>query len=203
MSRSTGRVLYSRRNNGGFISVRQACAPAEEHRLPDRNRFDELVMPHLDAAHNLARWLARNPHDAEDVVQEACLRAFKYLDGLHSGDARAWLLTIVRNAFYEWCARNRPSEIVADGESAIDAAVDDSASGPEQIALRRSQAGQLAGAIESLPLAYREVFVLREMEDLSYKEIARIADIPIGTVMSRLARARSLLQRSPLLERTR
>src|ERR1700692_2534559 len=167
--------------------------------LSDVNRFEELVMPHLDAAHNLARWLTRNPDDAEDVVQEACVRALKYLGALHGNDARAWFLTIVRHAFYDWSKRNRPAEIARDDGTAIEMAIDDAAIDPEQAALRGAESKLLANAVAELPLVYREVLILRELEELSYKEIARIADIPIGTVMSRLARARRLLQRSPLL----
>ena len=168
-------------------------------RLSDVNRFEELVLPQLDAAHNLARWLTRNPDDAEDVVQEACVRALKYIDALHGDNARAWFLTIVRHAFYDWCKRNRPAEIARDDGTAIDVAIDPAAVDPEQALLRGAESKALADAVAALPLAYREVLILREMEELSYKEIARIADIPIGTVMSRLARARGLLQRSPLL----
>ena len=162
-------------------------------------RFEELVLPHLDAAYNLARWLARDAHDADDVVQDACVRALKYLGSLHGSDARAWFLTIVRHAFYDWLGRNRPSEIVDDDGAAIENAVDHAARTPEQLALRSDQTRALSEEIAALPLQYREVLVLRELEELSYKEIARVADIPIGTVMSRLARARALLQRSPLL----
>ena len=162
-------------------------------------RFEELVLPHLDAAYNLARWLARDAHDADDVVQDACVRALKYLGSLHGSNARAWFLTIVRHAFYDWLGRNRPSEIVDDDGAAIDNAIDHAAGTPEQLALRNDQRRALSDEIAALPLRYREVLVLRELEELSYKEIARVADIPIGTVMSRLARARALLQRSPLL----
>ena len=156
-------------------------------------------MPHLNAGYNLARWLARDSHDAEDVVQDACVRALRYIGSLHAGDARAWFLTIVRHAFYDWCERNRPAEIAHDDGTALETAVDHAAVDPEQAALRRADARLLADALAELPLAFREVLILREMEELSYKEIARIADIPIGTVMSRLARARALLQGSPRL----
>jgi len=172
---------------------------ARSIRLSDVNRFEELVLPQLDAAHNLARWLTRNPDDAEDVVQEACVRALKYIDALHGDDARAWFLTIVRHAFYDWCKRNRPAEIARDDGTAIEMAIDDAAIDPELAALRGAESQLLANAVAELPLAYREVLILRELEELSYKEIARVADIPVGTVMSRLARARSLLQRSPLM----
>jgi RNA polymerase sigma-70 factor (ECF subfamily) len=133
------------------------------------------------------------------VVQDACVRALKYVGSLHGSDARAWFLTIVRHAFYDWLGRNRPSEIVQDDGTALDAAIDHAAVDPEQSASRNDQTQALVDAVAALPLQYREVLVLRELEDLSYKEIARVADIPIGTVMSRLARARAMLQRSPLL----
>jgi len=170
--------------------------------LSDHTRFEELVLPHLNAAYNLARWLARDVNDAEDVVQDACMRALKYVGSLHGDDARAWFLTIVRHAFYDWCKRNRPAEMAWDDGTAIDSAVDPAAVDPEQALLRIAESKALADAIAALPLGYREVLVLRELEELSYKEIARVADIPIGTVMSRLARARGLLQRSPLLQAT-
>jgi RNA polymerase sigma-70 factor (ECF subfamily) len=172
---------------------------ARSIRLSDLSRFEELVLPHLDAAHNLARWLTRDADDAEDVAQEACLRALKYIGALHGNDARAWFLTIVRHAFYDWCGRNRPAEIARDDGTAIEMAIDDAAIDPEQAALRSAESRLLADAVAELPLPYREVIILRELEELSYKEIARVADIPVGTVMSRLARARGLLQRSPLM----
>jgi len=171
--------------------------------LSEHTRFEELVLPHLDAGYNLARWLTRHVNDAEDVVQDACVRALKYAGSLRDGDARAWFLTIVRHAFYDWCKRNRPADIVRDDGSAIDMVADDSAMEPEQVALRSSESRMLADAVAELPLVFREVLILRELEELSYKEIARIVDIPIGTVMSRLARARGLLQRSPLLHAAR
>jgi RNA polymerase sigma-70 factor (ECF subfamily) len=171
--------------------------------LPEHARFEELVLPHLDAGYNLARWLTRNVNDAEDVVQDACVRALKYVGSLRDGDARAWFLTVVRHAFYDWCKRNRPAEIVKDDGTAIEIAADDSAVDPEQAALRSGESRLLSDAVAELPLAYREVLILRELEELSYKEIARVVDIPVGTVMSRLARARGLLQRSPLLHAIR
>ena len=162
-------------------------------------RFEQLVLPHLDAAYNLARWLTRDAHDAEDVVQDACVRALRYLDAMRDGDARAWFLTIVRHATYDWLGRNRPAEIARDDGSALAAAVDFAAIDPLQAAMREAESRALADAVGALPLAYREVLILRELEELSYKQIARIVDIPVGTVMSRLARARGMLQRSPLL----
>jgi RNA polymerase sigma-70 factor (ECF subfamily) len=167
--------------------------------LSDHTRFEKQVLPHLDAAYNLARWLTRDVNDAEDVVQDACVRALKYVDSLNGGGARAWFLTIVRHAFYDWYNRNRPAEIARDDGTAVEMAVAPAAVNPEQAFLRAAESKALADAIAALPLAYREVLILRELEELSYKEIARITDIPIGTVMSRLARARGLLQRSARL----
>ena len=168
-----------------------------------RTRFEETVLPHLDAGYNLARWLTHDPHDAEDVLQEACLRALKYIGTLVGEDARAWFLAIVRNAFYDWCKRNRPQHIVHEDDTTLESVVDAAALDPEHAALRSAQSRLLADAVAQLPLAFREVLILRELEDLSYKEIARITNTPIGTVMSRLARARALLQRSSLLQSAR
>jgi RNA polymerase sigma-70 factor (ECF subfamily) len=171
-----------------------------EERLSDHTTFEQLVMPHLDAAYNLARWLAHDPHDAEDVLQDACIRALKYIGSVQGSNARAWFLAIVRNAFYDWLGRNRPAEVVHEDDDAIAARIDPSSPDPERTALQRAELHALADAIQALPLQYREVLVLRELEEMSYKEIARIANIPIGTVMSRLARARGLLQRSANLQ---
>jgi len=160
--------------------------------LTDRRaRFEQQVLPHLDAAFNLARWLTRNDHDAEDVVQEAMLRAYRFFDALR-GEARPWLLAIVRNACFSWLQANRPVEL-----QAIDRMEQESdAPGPEALAARDLDRRRLNEAIAALPVQFREVLVLRELEDLAYKDIARIAEIPIGTVMSRLARARRLLVES-------
>jgi RNA polymerase sigma-70 factor, ECF subfamily len=165
-------------------------------------RFEKSVLPHLDAAFNLARWLTRNDHDAEDVVQEAYLRAFRFFDGLRDGDARPWLLAIVRNAGYTWLEKNRPAEVVALDDAGLIASDVETAghaapaeSNPEVIMLQSANRKLVNQALEEIPVGYREVVVMRELEDLSYKEIAAIAGIPIGTVMSRLARGRELLRR--------
>ncbi len=156
--------------------------------MTDRARFEQQVLPHLDAAFNLARWLTRNDHDAEDVVQEALLRAYRFFDGLR-GAPRPWLLAIVRNACFSWLQANRPAEL-----RAIDGLEQESdAPGPEALAARDVDRRRLNEAIAALPVQFREVLVLRELEDLAYKDIARIAEIPIGTVMSRLSRARRQL----------
>jgi RNA polymerase sigma-70 factor, ECF subfamily len=156
--------------------------------------FEQTVMPHLDAAYNLARWLAGNDHDAQDVVQEASLRAFKFFGSFRGENARAWLLTIVRHTFYNWLQKNRPSEIIVElDDEAL--AVEDVSVNAETINLRLADAAAVRSAIAELPVEFREIVVLREMEGFSYKEIADLADVPIGTVMSRLARARKQLQK--------
>jgi len=118
-------------------------------------------MPHLDAGYNLARWLTRDVNDAEDVVQDASVRALKYVGSLRDGDARAWFLTIVRHAFYDWCKRNRPAEIVKDDGTAIEMAAADSAMDPERVAQRSGESRLLADAVAELPLVFREVLILR------------------------------------------
>ena len=163
--------------------------------MTDIARFEAQVLPHLDAAYNLARWLTRDPHDAEDVVQDACVRALRYLASMRDGEARPWFLTLVRHATYDWLGRQGPRA----GDEGLAEIAADTAAEPPQCAERRGDSRALAQAIGALALPYREVIVLRELEELSYREIAQIADIPIGTVMSRLARARALLRRSPAL----
>lgn len=165
--------------------------------------FEQLVLPHLDAAYNLARWLARDAHDAQDIVQEACARALRHIHGVRGSDAKPWFLTIVRHAFYDWRRRNRHPEMVDADDVDIDAIADAGGADPVQALQRRTEARVLADAVAQLPLALREVLILREFEDLSYKQIALMVEIPIGTVMSRLARARAQLQRSPLLHALR
>ena len=155
-----------------------------------RARFEQLVLPHMDAAYNLARWLTRNDHDARDVVQEAMLRAFRFCEGLR-GEARPWLLAIVRNACFTWLKANRPADLAGPLEDRPEEP--SPAEGPEALAARELDRRLLNEAIAALPAQFREVLVLRELEDLSYKDIARVVDAPIGTVMSRLSRARRLL----------
>jgi len=155
--------------------------------------FEQTVLPHLDAAYNLARWLAGNEADAQDVAQEACLRAFKFFGNFRGDNARAWLLTIVRNTFYTWLRKNRPAEIVELSDEVLEA--EDISAGPEIPAVRLGDAEAVQRAIAGLPVEFREMVVLREMEGLSYKEIADLSEVPIGTVMSRLARARKQLHK--------
>jgi RNA polymerase sigma-70 factor (ECF subfamily) len=154
--------------------------------------FEEAVMPHLDAAYNLARWLMRNEHDAQDMVQEAYLRALRFFGGFHGTDARAWLLTIVRNTCYTWLKRKQGPEFSCDFEEAVMTKESDEPD-PESSHELKVQAQLINEAIDKLPVEFREVVILRELEELSYKEIAAITGIPIGTVMSRLSRARKRL----------
>ena len=156
-------------------------------------RFEQTIVPHLDAAHNLARWLTRNQHDAEDVAQEACLRAFRFFDGFRGGDGRVWLLTIVRNTGYTWLRQNRPHEGVSSFDEKIHTP-DSDASNPATLALQSANDQMLRQSLEELSTEFREVVVLRDLEGLSYKEIGDIAGIPLGTVMPRLARARERLK---------
>ena len=184
----------------------------------ERARFEQIVLPHLDAAFNLARWLLRNRSDAEDVAQDALLRAYRFFGGYHGGDARAWLLQIVRNTCYTWLGKNRPAELMTEfdethhsvagaGGSAGAAAGDNSGGAAEGMPYRSQSSGspeaqaiaaedreRLSRALEELPPRFREVLVLRELEGCSYKEIAAITAVPIGTVMSALSRARKQLQ---------
>lgn len=167
-------------------------------------RFEQTVMPHLDSAYNLARWLTRSDSDAQDVVQEACLRAFKYFDGFDGQYANAWLLKIVRNTCFSWLKKNRPAEeSIALEEKAEDVESNDTAiflseSGfgrsPEAILIESRDTHRLNELIERMPPVYREVIILRELEEMSYRDIADVTSVPIGTVMSRLARGRKLLQ---------
>ena len=164
------------------------------------DRFERLLMPHLGAAYDLARWLTRNDDDARDVVQEAYLRAVKSFERYRGGDARVWLLTIVRNACHTWLERKRgfPAPVGSPSDDPIAEIAGDPALEPEAQVIRAVDRKLLREALDDLPAEFREALVLRELEGLSYKEIADVADVPLGTVMSRLARARERLQRSLL-----
>jgi len=156
--------------------------------------YEQKVLPHLDAAYNLARWLAGNDHDAQDVAQEASLRAFKFFGNFRGENARAWFLTIVRNTFYTWLRKNRPPEKTVEiDDETLD--IEDISANLEAPSPPFADADAVRRAIAELPVEFREIVVLREMEGFSYKEIADLSDVPIGTVMSRLARARKLLQK--------
>ena len=158
------------------------------------SRFERTVLVHLDAAYNLARWLVGEDAGAEDAVQNACLRALRFFDDCEGTATRAWFMVIVRNACYDWLRERRPralEEVFDDEMHSAGLSVES----PEAIVVRESDARWVHAGIAALPVAYREVIVLRELEGLSYKEISAIVKIPIGTVMSRLARGRDLLAR--------
>jgi RNA polymerase sigma-70 factor (ECF subfamily) len=173
-------------------------AESQDQTMPPRS-FEEVVLPHLDAAFNYARWLAKNDADADDVVQDASVRALRFFGSLRGDNARAWLLSIVRNTWYSRFPQRRGS----DQTTEFDAMKDDRPGtdlDPEARVIQQQAVERVRQALELLPPDFREVIVLRELEGLSYKEIATIVDIPIGTVMSRLARARERL--IPLLQST-
>lgn len=165
--------------------------------MDDKARFAAVVMPHLDDAYMLARWITGSSSDAEDVVQEACLRAYAGINTFAGGNARAWMLTIVRRTAYTWLGKNRPAALVATDD--LDArgeplwADREAPPDPESALVAKTEGARLHAAIEALPLEFREALVLREMHEMSYREIAVLTDAPIGTVMSRLARGRMRL----------
>jgi RNA polymerase sigma-70 factor (ECF subfamily) len=167
-------------------------APAQD----DHARFARLVLPHLGDAYSLARWITGNRADAEDVVQDACLRAFRAIGGVADGSARPWVLTVVRNTAYTWLRKNRPSAVLAvenleDVETANAKPGDPDSETPETAVIARADAASLQAAIMALPTAYRETMILRDVQGLSYREISEVTGVPIGTVMSRLARGRN------------
>ena len=169
-------------------------------------RFERLVMPHLDSAYNVARWLTHNQDCAQDVLQEACLRAYKYFDSFAGENPRAWLLKIVRNTYYTWLQTNRSGDAIVSLDTAAELRDGNAAAlttgserdngNPETILLEARAKQQLRHLVGRIPCAYREILVLRLMEDMSYRDIAASVGVPIGTVMSRLARARQHLLKS-------
>jgi RNA polymerase sigma-70 factor, ECF subfamily len=164
--------------------------------MTEQNRpgtFEQTVLPHLDAAYNFARWLTRNEQDAQDVVQEAYLRAFRYFAGFRGGDARAWLMKIVRNTSYSWLQANRPLQDAAEFDEKL-CPPDARSPNPEEVVLQSDSATLVRQALEKLPPNFREVLILRELEELSYGEIADVTGMPAGTVMSSLSRARARLR---------
>ena len=175
-------------------------------RTSGKSRFERLALPHLDAAFNLARWLAGNTADAEDIVQDAYFRAFRYFESFHGENIRVWLLAIVRTSFLSWIQKNRSPSLVFLAEEPASAAVETAwtevPDNPETLLLRGLDASAIARLVAELPHEYREVLILREIEDFSYREIATITGTPIGTVMSRLARARTRLRQAWLAHDT-
>jgi RNA polymerase sigma-70 factor (ECF subfamily) len=162
--------------------------------LDERRRFEQVTLPHLDAAYNLAHWLTRDEYASEEVVQEAYCRAARFFDSFRGGDGRTWLLAVVRRACYDWLQRRRAAAALTSFDEEAHSP-DDDALGPEHLAIRNADVQLLRLALEELSPEHREVIVLRELEDLSYQEIADVAGVPLGTVMSRLSRARKQLQR--------
>jgi RNA polymerase sigma-70 factor, ECF subfamily len=167
--------------------------------------FEEVVLPHLDAAYNLARWLVRNTHDAEDIVQETYLRAFKFFGNYQGGDARAWVLKIVRNTSYTFLEKNRPAGLSEEFDEKIHTDIAEQP-GAETAFLQSTDSLMVRQALDELPVNFREVLVLRELQGMSYKEIAEVMGKPVGTVMSGLSRGRNqlrdrLLQMRPELHR--
>lgn len=158
----------------------------------DIERFERVVLPHLDDAYTLARYLLRDEHDAQDVVQEAALRALRYFGGYSGGDARSWLLSIVRNCVLDWRRRHRAEDRRAQFGDATDVAID-GRNEADAAAIESSERGRVGRAVDALPVEFREVIVLREVQELSYREISDVLGVPVGTVMSRLARARRRL----------
>jgi RNA polymerase sigma-70 factor, ECF subfamily len=157
--------------------------------------FDQAVLPHLDAAYNLARWLTRNTQEAEDAVQEACLRAFRFFPGFRGGDARAWLMKIVRNTCFTLSRSNRKFQDATEFDENL-FSLDSCAPNPEQAALQNDRDNRVRKALEKLPVNFREILILREFEGMSYREIAYITGMPAGTVMSTLSRARDRLRQA-------
>ena len=180
------------------LRLASSAAPDRVGGLDDNARFANIVMPHIDDAYRLAHWLTGNSTDAEDVVQDASLRAFRAIRGYAGGSARAWLLSIVRNTAYSWLRKNRPTAVVTvDDLEAVELSQanpsNPDADTPETTLLAQIDAEQLRAAIAALPEPFRETLVLRDIEGLDYREIAQATEVPIGTVMSRLARARRRL----------
>ena len=187
------------------MEVIHASRPAGGERVSGEDEkalFARVVLPHLGDAFALARWLTGDRADAEDVVQDACLRALRGIAGFSGGNARAWVLTIVRHAAYSWLGKNRPAAlVVTDDLEAVERAAFSRGGGgteaagetPEAALIAKAEAARLEAAIQKLPPPFRETLVLRDLQGLDYKEIAKVTGVPIGTVMSRLARARQRL----------
>jgi RNA polymerase sigma-70 factor (ECF subfamily) len=181
----------SRLLSKGEVAARARMKPVDDsERLVS---FESVMLPHLDAAYNLARWLTRNEADAQDVVQDAYLRALRFYDSFAGGNGRGWLLAIVRNTCYSWMRRNRPSEpLLAFDEN--EHLAESGGADPETDLLLRARRECLEGCIGELPVPLREIIVMREFEGMSYREVADAIEAPVGTVMSRLARARKRLE---------
>jgi RNA polymerase sigma factor (sigma-70 family) len=194
-------VLKERLDGPDRLSGQQQASVPIVQNKDERALFDEVFLPHMAEAYRLARWLTGNSYDAEDVVQDAALRAFRGIKGFGAVNARAWSLTIVRNTAYSWLTKNRPKAVVFTDDLSVAEQQELEHEGPqgtrietpEQIALFKADAEDVQRVLAQLPAHFREVIVLREMNQLNYRDIAEITNVPIGTVMSRLSRGRQLL----------
>jgi RNA polymerase sigma-70 factor (ECF subfamily) len=203
-----GTPIPARRDSPSIVSIGKAnhsevinrigggaCGKAFMVEHENLSSFEEVVLRHLDQAYNLARWLTHNKQDAEDVVQEACLRAFRFFPSFHGGDARAWLLKIVRNTCYTWMHANRPLQTATEFDEGC-FSPEFRTPNPEEALLQHDDETLVRKALETLPTNFREVLILRELEGMSYTEIADITGIPMGTVMSSLSRGRDRLRQA-------
>jgi len=194
-------VVKKRPEGPDRLSGQQQASDLIVQNKDDRAMFDEVFQPHMAEAYRLARWLTGNSYDAEDVVQDAALRAFRGIKSFGAVNARAWSLTIVRNTAYSWLMKNRPKSVVFTGDLSVTEKQELEHEGlqgtrvetPEEIALFKADAEEVQHALAQLPAQFREVIVLREMNQLNYRDIAEITNVPIGTVMSRLSRGRQYL----------
>jgi len=194
-------VLKERSEDPDRLSGQQQTSVPTVQNKDDRAAFDEVFLPHMAEAYRLAQWLTGNAYDAEDVVQDAALRAFRGIKSFGAVNARAWSLTIVRNTAYSWLMKNRPKTVVYTDDLSVTEQQELEHGGPqgtrvetpEEIALFKADAEDVQNALAQLPAHFREVIVLREMNQLNYRDIAEITNVPIGTVMSRLSRGRQLL----------
>jgi RNA polymerase sigma factor (sigma-70 family) len=194
-------VLKERLDGPDRLSGQQQTSVPTVQNKDDRVMFDEVFRPHMAEAYRLAQWLTGNAYDAEDVVQDAALRAFRGIKSFGAVNARAWSLTIVRNAAYSWLTKNRPRAVVYTDDLSVTEQQELERVGPygtrvetpEEIALFKADAEDVQRVLARLPAHFREVIVLREMNQLNYRDIAEITNLPIGTVMSRLSRGRQLL----------
>jgi RNA polymerase sigma-70 factor (ECF subfamily) len=194
-SRGHGQEQHTGSSRDRTVSERDSRVPIDDIEPNLRSRvsaFESLMVPHLNAAHNLARWLTGNRDDANDVVQEAYLRAFKFFDSYYGGDGKVWLLTIVRNTFFTWRRRER-QRMTSESFDELTHHSNNQAVDQEHGLVRDAEVALLQKCIENLPTEFREVIVMRELEELSYRQIADLTGVPIGTVMSRLSRARKRL----------
>jgi RNA polymerase sigma-70 factor (ECF subfamily) len=193
MSTANITVAIGRSSEASAVRENVVCRLPSMDEASKLALFEQTIVPHLNAAHNLARWLTRNQQDAEDVVQEAYLRAFRFFDGFHGGDGRAWLLAVVRNTALSWLGRRTGAKSTSVEFDERVHGTTDERENAEEVLIRNSKINSLRTCVEALPAEYREVIVMREMQELSYREISEVTGIPIGTVMSRLSRGRARL----------